>query len=114
MATVETAAGPSRSQVGIARQLNRAGHGLLALFLVTLITTLLPPRLLEPAWQIQLNSTLVNNGSLALLGLLLVILASHLNPEQRAIKQRLGLLRRLALIAVAGYLMLIQIGRAHV
>jgi hypothetical protein len=97
------------SRTGFARQLNRAGHGMLALFVVTLIIAALPPRLLEPAWQIQLSGTLVNNGTIALLGLILIALASYLNPDQAAIKQRLGLLRRLATIAVAGYLLLIPL-----
>lgn len=97
------------SRTGFARQLNRTGHGMLALFLVTLITAALPPRLLDPAWQIQLSGTLVNNGTIALLGLILVALASYLNPDQAGIKQRLGLLRRLATIAVAGYLLLIPL-----
>jgi hypothetical protein len=97
------------SRTGFARQLNRTGHGIFALFLVTLLTAALPPRLMDPAWQIQLSSTLVNNGSLALLGLMLVALASYLNPDQADIKQRLGLLRRLAALAVAGYLLLIPL-----
>jgi hypothetical protein len=97
------------SRTGFARQLNRAGHGMLALFMVTLIIAALPPRLLAPAWQIQLSGTLVNNGTIALLGLILIALASYLNPDQAAIKQRLGLLRRLATIAVAGYLLLIPL-----
>jgi hypothetical protein len=97
------------SRTGFARQLNRTGHGILALFLVSVISAVVPPRLMDPAWQLQISSTLVNNGSLALLGLMLIALASYVNPDQAEIKQRLALLRRLALIAVAGYLLLIPL-----
>jgi hypothetical protein len=97
------------SRTGFARMLSRSGHGMLALFLVTVIIAALPPRLLDPAWQIQLSGTLVNNGTIALLGLIVIALASYLNPDQADLKQRIGLLRRLATIAVAGYLLLIPL-----
>ncbi len=98
-----------RAQAGVSRLLSRSGHGLLALFVITLLTTLLPPRPLEPSWQLQVSNVLVNNGSLALLGLLLTVLASHLHPEHRGLRNRQRRLRRLAALAVAGYLLLIPL-----
>ncbi|MFM7266999.1 MAG: HpsJ family protein [Cyanobium sp.] len=98
-----------RAQAGISRLLSRSGHGLLALFVITLLTALLPPRPLEPTWQLQVSNALVNNGSLALLGLLLTVLASHFHPEHRGLRNRQRRLRRLAALAVAGYLLLVPL-----
>lgn len=99
----------SRGSAGLSRQLARAGLGLLVVFLVTLATTLLPLRLMEPAWQLQTSANLINNGSVALLGMLLIALAAWLAPDDNRLRQRNTLVRRLALAAVVGYLLLIPL-----
>lgn len=98
-----------RGSASFSRQLSRAGLGLLALFIFSVGTSFLPLRLMEPAWQLQVSSALTNNGSVALLGMLLVALASWLAPEDDLLQRRNTLLRRLALAAVIGYLLLIPL-----
>jgi len=98
-----------RSKSSMARQLNRAGHGLLAVFLITLLSAAIPLRPLEPSWQLQWSNSLVNNGSIALLGVLLVALACWLNPEDGGLRRRHELLRRLCLIAVVAYLLVLPL-----
>ena len=101
-----------RGQRGLSRQLSRVGHGLLVLFGCTLISPALPPQLLAPAWQLQMSAALINNGSIALVGVLLISLAAWLQPEERGLQRRQAQLRRLALLAVIGYLLLVPLQAA--
>jgi len=98
-----------RGSASLSRQLSRAGLGLLALFVFSVGTSFLPLRLMEPGWQLRVSSALTNNGSVALLGVLLVAVASWLAPEDDLLLRRNTLLRRLALAAVVGYLLLIPL-----
>lgn len=94
--------GVGRSTAPLSRQLSRAGHGLLAVFAITAVFAALPLRLGQPAWQIQISAALINNGSIALVGMLLIALASWLAPSEPLLVRRNRLVRRLAIGAVVG------------
>jgi hypothetical protein len=44
---------------------------LLGIFLVSVLVSAWPPKLLDPQWQLSFIGNLINNGSLALVGALL-------------------------------------------
>jgi len=93
----------------LARQLVRAGNALLVIFAVTVLLALLPPRLFNPTWQLQFNTILVNNGLLALLGVLLRGIATWVDPEDRDLQRGWARLRRLTKLVVLGYLLIIPL-----
>jgi len=94
---------------GLARQLGRAGNALLVIFALTAVLGLFPPRLLDGTWQLQFSSTLVTNGSMALLGMLLKGLASWLDPEDRDLLAGFNRVKRLAKLVVLGYLLIVPL-----
>lgn len=101
-------AGPA-APPGLARQLGRAGNALLVIFALTVLLALLPPRLLNGAWQLQFTSTLVTNGSMALLGMLLKGLATWLDPEDRDLQAGFNRVKRLSKLVVMGYLLIVPL-----
>ncbi|MFZ0409722.1 MAG: hypothetical protein WAM11_16675 [Cyanobium sp.] len=79
---------------------------MVVLFLLTILGSFLPPRLLDPNWILILSSNLIDNGVNPLLGLFLMMLASYLDPSNEAIKRRQTRFRSLACWAAIGYLLL--------
>ena len=90
----------------LAQGVAAVGYCLIALFLLTLAGNFLPPRLLSPDWQLAVTSNLVDNGAYPLLGVVLVLLASSIDPSNERLSQRQALLRSLACWACIGYLLL--------
>ncbi|MGA1303131.1 MAG: hypothetical protein ACO3ZD_03730 [Cyanobium sp.] len=82
---------------------------LLAIFLVHLIPVLLQINPLNPKWQGEFVDVLVNEGLLAFLGFVLMHLAAFVQPSHDRLRRRLRLVRRLAVVAVAGYLLLVPL-----
>jgi len=70
------------------------------------VQALFPIRLDESQWQLGVLANLVANGSWILIGLVLIHLASVLQPRNEALSQRLMLWRRLAVLAAVGYLLI--------
>ena len=70
------------------------------------VLALFPLRLADRQWQLGVLANLVANGSWILIGLVLLHLASMLEPRNRALSQRLMLWRRLAALAAVGYLLI--------
>ncbi len=93
----------------IASQLGIVAVCLLGLYVVLVLAAILPPALLDPAWQLRFTSALINNGFIALLGLALVHLAAYLNPANPHLGRRRDDLASFALIAVLGFLLLIPL-----
>ena len=69
----------------------------------------LSPKLLDPRWQLDLISNLINNGSLALVGALLIHLAIAFHPGSDRLRARYNTFRRWALAASIGFLLLIPL-----
>jgi hypothetical protein len=97
---------PSQLQ---ARACQWVGISLISLFLINLISSFLPPQLLNPDWQLKLVGTLIDNGAYPLLGLLLVLLASSQNPDDPSLQKRQLRWRALACWVSLAYLLLIPL-----
>jgi GNAT superfamily N-acetyltransferase len=69
----------------------------------------LPPKLLDPAWQLALIATIITNASLALMGTLLLPLALGFDPSNHRLRARWHAFRRWALPAALGFLLLIPL-----
>ncbi|MCP9899564.1 HpsJ family protein [Cyanobium sp. Cruz CV13-4-11] len=82
---------------------------LLVLFLAAVSTEALPPKPLDPAWQLALIATIINNASLALVGTLLLPLALGFDPTNHRLRARWHAFRRWALPAALGFLLLIPL-----
>lgn len=82
---------------------------LLVVFLAAVATVALPPRLLDPSWQLALIATMITNASLALMGTLLLPLALGFDPTNHRLRARWDAFRRWALPAALGFLLLIPL-----
>lgn len=82
---------------------------LLVVFLAAVLTTALPPKLLDPQWQLQLIAVLVNSASMALIGALLLPLAVGFHPDNQRLLARRNACRRWALAAAIGFLLLLPL-----
>lgn len=92
-----------------ARACRWVGTCLIGLFLVNLLGSFLPPKLLDPDWQLVLAGNLIDNGGYPLLGLLLVSLSSFLDPDDTSLQSRQLRWRSLACWVSVAYLLLIPL-----
>jgi len=99
----------SESTRQIASQFGLLAVCLLMLYALVVLAASLPPRLLDPAWQLKFTQALINNGFLALLGLALVHLAAYVDPSNPHLIRRRNRFAALALVAVLGFLLLIPL-----
>lgn len=83
--------------------------GLLLVFLISELKQLLPPALLQPAWQLRAAEALRNIAVLPLMAGVLLLLARRFDPAAEGLEWRLLLLRRLAIGASIGFLLLIPL-----
>lgn len=93
----------------MASQLGTLAGCLLSLYVVVVLAAFLPPRLMDPGWQLRFTNALINNGFLALLGLALVHLAAYLNPSNPHLLRRRNDFAAMAMVAVLGFLFLIPL-----
>jgi hypothetical protein len=77
--------------------------GLLGIFACSTISCILPVHASDPTWRLQFIKTLISNGSLAVIAIVLLELAVHLNPR---LEPRSTIYRRLSISAAAIYLLL--------
>jgi hypothetical protein len=84
------------------------GVVLLGSFLTGLINAA-PPRLADPAWQLNLIGLLLGSGGMALIGSLLICLARVFDQSDRQIQNRALLVRKLATWVALGWLLLIPL-----
>lgn len=82
---------------------------LLVIYTLSVLTALFPLELLTPTWQLRLIGVLVDNGPLALLGFLLLLLAAWLEPSQPRLLRWATRLQSWALLAVLGFLLLLPL-----
>jgi hypothetical protein len=93
----------------ITTKLVAIAFALVAVFIATLLPQLLPPRLLDPQWQLTLCGVMAENGVLPLMALGLLFLATYLDPANIGVLAiRLGS-SRLAGLAAVGFLLLIPL-----
>lgn len=82
---------------------------LLVAFAALVVLELLPPRLLDPAWQWRLCSVLIDNAAVAAVGLGMLHLAAYLDPDDEQLERRIQGLRLWAAAAALGFLLLIPL-----
>lgn len=93
----------------ITAQLVAIAAALLLVFLASLLPQLLPPRLLDPSWQLRLCGVMAENGVLPLMALGLVFLAAYLDPANGRVRACRIHVSRLAGVAALGFLLLIPL-----
>lgn len=98
-----------RSRRRLRLLLDGGSFSLFAIFLVRLAAVLLEMQPANPDWQAKVVTTLVNQAPLAFLGFVLLHLASFVQPSHDALRRRLRLVRRLAVIPVIGFFLLIPL-----
>lgn len=89
--------------------LRSAALTLFGVFTVSVILRLLPPRLLDPLWQVSLTTALLDMGGYALLGVAVLTLAQLLAPEDEQLERQLGRIWRGCGLAGLGYLLLVPL-----
>lgn len=98
--------GSRTSAIGMLQAISLA---LFAIFLVSVILRALPPRLLDPLWQISLSTVLLDMGGYALLGVVVLTVAQLLQPGDERLHRLHIRITRLCGIASFGYLLLIPL-----
>ena len=93
----------------LGHSLGLAGWSLLLIYGATLLSALLQPGSLGAAWIQGLSNALVDQGPIALLGLVLIHLSATLNREDRRLQSRRNLAAALALPAALGFLLLVPL-----
>lgn len=83
--------------------------GLLLVYLVSELKLLLPPALLQPAWQLRAGEALRSTAPLPLVAGALLLLAQRFDAGAAGLGRRVVLVRRLAIAASLGFLLLIPL-----
>jgi hypothetical protein len=82
---------------------------LFVIYLITLLASILPIRLLDTAWQLRFISACLDSATIPLVALGLLHLAAYLDPENPTLQKRRDGLARLAILAVAGFLLIVPL-----
>ena len=106
---VEPSDETNAARLAVSDLLMATGKGLFLVFLGYLIVDSFPLQLLIPNWQLAFVARLLSISSIPLVGFACVHLAVILNPANRLYSQRLGTMRRLAMVAAIGFLLLIPL-----
>jgi hypothetical protein len=93
----------------LGRLLSRVATALFALFLLLVVADSLPVRFLDPAWHLRFSGSLIRNGLLAVLGILMVPLAAVIDSSSRSLARYRDRLRRWSILVALGYLLLIPL-----
>ena len=91
------------------RRLSLLGLLLGLAYLLLVITSSLPARLLEPQWQMQFVATCIDSAPIPLVGLALIHLATYLNPDDELLQNRTEWVSQLALAVALGLLLLLPL-----
>lgn len=93
----------------LGRRLAMFANMLLAVYAISVLSHILPPRLLDPLWQLNAASIVLDNATIPLVGIGLCFLATYLDPLNGNLRARSRLFSRLALPAALGFLLLIPL-----
>lgn len=93
----------------LARSLSQVGLVLFVVFGTLIAAPIAAIRLLQPVWQWQFATTLLNAASPALAGLVLLQLATVLDPADEGLLRRQRRFAALAVGASVGYLLLVPL-----
>jgi hypothetical protein len=100
--------------VQISRRLSLIGICLLLVFCVFVIRAALPLQILNIVWQIQLSTSVVEFAPIAVLGVVLISLASFFDPGNEDLGGTQRLVAKLAMIVSLGFLLLLPLRVYHV
>ena len=93
----------------VAIALNWGAILLFVLFLIGILGSAWPVRLVNPLWLQSVGDKLLASGPIAMVGAVLLLLAKLLDPESAPIGRRVALLRRLSFWIAFGFLLLIPL-----
>ncbi len=93
----------------VSRLLSVAATGFFIVFASSIVVDLFPLQLLSPQWQVLFIARVLAAGSFALVGFCLVHIAAALSPANLALRAHLKSLRKLAIAATLGFLLLIPL-----
>lgn len=100
--------------VQISRRLSLIGFCLLLVYCVFVIRSALPLQILNIVWQIQLSTSVVEFAPIAVLGVVLVSLASYFDQGNEDLGAVQRLVSRFALIVSFGFFLLIPLRTYHI
>lgn len=86
-----------------------AGQVLLFSYVVAVLTSIWPLQLIDPAWRLNAATNLIDNGGIALIGLVCVHLGAQLDSRNLRRQRHRQRLARLALAAMAGFVFLVPL-----
>jgi len=78
-------------------------------YLITLLSSILPVRLLDTDWQLRFISACLDSATIPLVALGLLHLAAYLDPDNPALQKRRDAVARLAVVAVFGFLLIVPL-----
>lgn len=91
------------------RRLSLLGLLLGFAYVLLVVTSALPARLLEPQWQMQFVGSCIDSAPIPLVGLALIHLATYLNPDDELLQHRTERVSQLALAVSLGLLLLLPL-----
>ena len=92
-----------------ARSLSRLSLVFVALYLLLVVSSAIPAKLLDYDWLNRVTATLINGSSLPLLALFILVVGNLLYPENQLLDKRRKLFSGFAVLAVYGFLLLIPL-----
>ena len=106
---IETPQSRSLESAITADRLALVAMALFAVYLISVLAFILPPRLLDPLWQQTSIKLAVEGAPIPLLGLALLHLAAYLCPGDIRLQRRRQALARLAILPALGFLLFIPL-----
>jgi hypothetical protein len=98
----------------LARRLAFFATALLGVYVVLVVSAILPPRVLDPIWQLRFVSALLTQAAIPLVGLGLLFLASYIDPTNVVLERQVRRCARLSILAALGFFLLIPVQLAGV
>ena len=95
-------------QQSAGNMLYRVGLALLVIYLALIAATLFPLKIVDTAWQLRLIRSLVNNGTVAIIGLSLISLAPTIHPTDKMRRRRLRIANFAAILSMI-YLIIVPL-----
>jgi hypothetical protein len=93
----------------LADRLGFMAIALFVIYLITLLASILPIRLLDTAWHLRFISACLDTATIPLVALGLLHLSAYLDPGNPALQKRRDGLARLAIVAVIGFLLIVPL-----
>lgn len=98
----------------LARRLACFATALLGVYVVQVVGAIVPPRVLDPTWQLRFVSALLTQAAIPLVGFGLLFLASSIDPTNAQLERQVRRCARLSIQAALGFFLLIPVQLAGV